>query len=107
MLSHIYQQTLHDFKKCCIDVIAEARGVKLNFPQMLRVTVKNKGDYIKGNASFVSPNTISVHIIEANSVIIAIGSEVAPFPGGAIEIDEQQIISSTRVLSLQKVPEKL
>ncbi|KAH8985163.1 hypothetical protein EDB92DRAFT_1818775 [Lactarius akahatsu] len=33
-------------------------------------------------------------------------SEVAPFPGGAIKIDDQQIVSSTGVLSLQKVPEK-
>ncbi|KAH8988776.1 hypothetical protein EDB86DRAFT_2831855 [Lactarius hatsudake] len=37
----------------------------------------------------------------------ATGSEVTPFPGGAIEIDEQQIVSSTGALSLQKVPEKM
>ncbi|KAH8977374.1 hypothetical protein EDB86DRAFT_3092336 [Lactarius hatsudake] len=37
----------------------------------------------------------------------ATGSEVTPFPGGTIEIDEQQIVSSTGVLSLQKVPEKM
>ncbi|KAH8977730.1 hypothetical protein EDB86DRAFT_2837440 [Lactarius hatsudake] len=35
------------------------------------------------------------------------GSEVTPFPGGAIEIDKQQIVSSTGALSLQKVPEKM
>src|SRR6266702_4118161 len=75
---------------------------------------QNKVDYIKGTASFVSPNTISVQLIdggestvEAKNIIIATGSEVAPFPGGAIEIDEQQIFSSTGALSLQKVPEKL
>jgi dihydrolipoamide dehydrogenase len=40
-------------------------------------------------------------------VIIATGSEVAPFPGGAITIDEEQIVSSTGALSLQQVPEKM
>jgi dihydrolipoamide dehydrogenase len=41
------------------------------------------------------------------NVIIATGSEVAPFPGGAITIDEEQIVSSTGALSLEKVPEKM
>ena len=75
---------------------------------------QNKVDYIKGTASFVSPNTISVQLneggestVEAKSVIIATGSEVTPFPGGAIEIDEEQIVSSTGALSLQKVPGKM
>ena len=74
----------------------------------------NKVDYIKGEASFVSPTRISVKLndggeaeIESKNVIIATGSEVAPFPGGAIEIDEEQIVSSTGALELQKVPEKM
>ena len=104
-------------------------GVKLNLPQMLKAKEdsvngltkgieilfkQNKVDYIKGAASFVSPNTISVQLleggestVEAKNIIIATGSEVAPFPGGAIEIDEEQIVSSTGALSLQKVPEKM
>ncbi|KAI0293182.1 dihydrolipoyl dehydrogenase [Multifurca ochricompacta] len=123
--SHIYHQTLHDIKKRGIDV----EGVKLNLPQMLKAKddavngltkgieilfKQNKVDYIKGTASFVSPSTISVQLseggestVEAKNVIIATGSEVAPFPGGAIKIDEEQIVSSTGALSLQKVPEKL
>ena len=83
------------------------KGVEMLFKQ-------NKVDYIKGTASFVSSNTISVQLndggestVEAKNVIIATGSEVTPFPGGAIEIDEQQIVSSTGALSLQKVPEKM
>ena len=83
------------------------KGIEMLFKQ-------NKVDYIKGAASFLSPNTISVQLIEggestveAKNIIIATGSEVAPFPGGTIEIDEQQIVSSTGALSLQKVPEKL
>ena len=45
--------------------------------------------------------------MDAKNIIIATGSEVTPFPGGAIEIDEQQIVSSTGALSLQKVPEMM
>ncbi|KAI0287850.1 dihydrolipoyl dehydrogenase [Russula brevipes] len=123
--SHIYHQTLHDIKKRGIDV----EGVKLNLPQMLKAKEdavqgltkgiellfkQNKVDYIKGAASFVSPNTISVQLleggestVEAKNIIIATGSEVTPFPGGAIEIDEEQIVSSTGALSLQQVPRKM
>ena len=104
-------------------------GVKLNLPQMLKAKdesvqgltkgiellfKQNKVDYIKGTASFASPTTISVQLneggestVEAKNIIIATGSEVTPFPGGAIEIDEEQIISSTGALSLQKVPGKM
>jgi hypothetical protein len=35
------------------------------------------------------------------------GSEVTPFPGGAIEVDEETIVSSTGALELKKVPEHL
>jgi dihydrolipoamide dehydrogenase len=79
-------------------------GIELLFKQ-------NKVDYIKGTASFASLNTILVQLneggestVEAKNVIFATGSEVTPFPGSAIEIDEEQIISSTGALSLQKVP---
>ena len=41
------------------------------------------------------------------NIIIATGSEVAPFPGGAITIDEEQIVSSTGALSLKEVPKKM
>lgn len=73
---------------------------------------KNKVDYIKGEASFASANQIDVALLEGGqtqletkNTIIATGSEVTPFPG--IEIDEKQIVSSTGVLELEKVPEKL
>ncbi|OBZ74824.1 Dihydrolipoyl dehydrogenase, mitochondrial [Grifola frondosa] len=104
-------------------------GVSLNLPQMLKakedaVTTLTKGievlfkqnkvDYIKGTASFVSPTRLSVQLndggqteVEAKNIIIATGSEVTPFPGGAIEIDEEQIVSSTGALELKKVPEKM
>lgn len=37
--------------------------------------------------------------------MIATGSEVTPFPG--IEIDEEQIVSSTGALDLKEVPKRL
>ena len=101
--------------------------VKLNLPNMLKakdksvkaltggvefLLKKNKVDYIKGAASFASPTSIDVALIdggntqiETKNTIIATGSEVTPFPG--IEIDEKQIVSSTGALDLQEVPKKM
>ncbi|KAJ8507780.1 hypothetical protein ONZ45_g9896 [Pleurotus djamor] len=123
--SHIYHQTQHDLKKRGIDV----EGVKLNLPTMLKAKhdavtgltkgieylfKSNKVDYIKGTGSFVSPTQISVQLldggetqVDTKNVIIATGSEVAPFPGGSIEIDEKKIVSSTGALDLQEVPKKM
>ena len=89
-------------------VTSLTKGIELLFRQ-------NKVDYIKGSASFVSATSISVSPIDAGSTvevsaknfIIATGSEVSPFPGGSITIDEEQIVSSTGALDLQKVPEKM
>ncbi|EGN94475.1 hypothetical protein SERLA73DRAFT_188396 [Serpula lacrymans var. lacrymans S7.3] len=123
--SHMYHQTKHDLERRGIDV----SGVSLNLTQMLKAKdqsvtgltkgietlfKQNKVDYIKGSASFVSPTRISVKLndggeteVEAKNVVIATGSEVTPFPGGGIEIDEKQIVSSTGALDLQNVPEKM
>jgi len=123
--SHIYHQTKHDLKKRGIEV----DNIKLNLDQMLKAkeeSVKgltkgieflfkqNKVDYIKGTGSFITPNKIKVSLldggeteIETKNAVIATGSEVAPFPGGAIEIDEQQIVSSTGALELSEVPGKM
>jgi len=111
------------------DARTSVTGVELNLPNMLKakddaVTGLTKGieylfkqngvDYIKGAASFTSKTSLNVDLleggqssIEAKNIIIATGSEVSPFPGGGIEIDEEQIVSSTGALSLQKVPEKM
>lgn len=73
---------------------------------------KNKVDYVKGTASFSSPTTLSVQLLEggetsleAKNIVLATGSEVTPFPG--VEIDEEQIVSSTGAIALKKVPEKM
>jgi len=83
------------------------KGIEFLFKQ-------NKVDYIKGAGSFITPNKIKVTLleggeteIETKNVVIATGSEVSPFPGGAIEIDETQIVSSTGALELSKVPGKM
>lgn len=73
---------------------------------------KNGVEYIKGSASFASPNQINVALndggetqVEGKNVIIATGSEVTPFPG--IEIDEKRIVSSTGALDLKEVPKRV
>ena len=69
---------------------------------------KNKVAYVKGAGRFTGANRIAVGSdgkdegIEAKNFIIATGSEVMPLPG--VEIDEQQIVSSTGALALPKVP---
>ena len=105
------------------------QGVSLNLGNLMKakdasVTGLTKGieflfkqngvEYIKGAGSFVSPTQIKVALNEggetevgAKNVIIATGSEVAPFPGGAITIDEEQIVSSTGALALKEVPQKM
>ena len=121
---------LHLFSDKPHDLFFElVSGVKLNLPQMLKsketavtnltkgiesLFKKNKVDYVKGAASFVSPSRISVKLndggeteIEGKNIVIATGSEVAPFPGGAIKIDEEQIVSSTGALALKEVPGKM
>lgn len=115
---------------CLVDVDPYAvSGVQLNLPVMLKakedaVTSLTKGietlfkmnkvDWVKGTASFITPNKLSVQLndggeteVDAKNVIIATGSDVAPFPGGGIQIDEEQIVSSTGALSLKEVPQKL
>merc|ERR1719460_3471046 len=75
---------------------------------------KNKVDYVKGVGTINGANTVDVALSDGGSqtlktkkILIATGSEVSPFPGGAVTVDEEVIVSSTGALSLQKVPEKM
>ena len=65
---------------------------------------KNKITHIKGTGKIVEAGKIKVgdDEYEADSIVIATGSDVASLPG--IEIDEKQIVSSTGALVLDKVP---
>lgn len=68
---------------------------------------KNKIEKIKGSASFVDKNTISVDGLEykAKNFIIATGSVVSEIPN--IKIDEEKIVSSIGALSLKSVPKNM
>ncbi|KAJ3035050.1 dihydrolipoamide dehydrogenase precursor [Rhizophlyctis rosea] len=121
--SHLYHSAKHDFKKRGIEV----GEVSFNLDTMLGQKEKSvkqltggieglfkkyKAEYFKGWGKITGPNEVSVDGVDgsksslkAKNIIIATGSEVTPFPG--IEIDEEQIISSTGALSLKKVPEKM
>ncbi|KAI9434691.1 hypothetical protein H4582DRAFT_2120795 [Lactarius indigo] len=116
--SHIFHQTLHDIKKRGIHVegMLKAKEDSVNgLTKCVEILFEqNKVDYIKGTASFVSPNTISVQlidggesIVEAKNIIVVTWPEVTPFPCSAIEIDEQQIVSWMGALLLRKVSEKM
>lgn len=68
---------------------------------------KNKVDWIQGEASFVTPNTLQVgdQKVEGKSIIIATGSEPTPLP--FLPFDEKVVLSSTGALSLPKIPKKM
>jgi dihydrolipoamide dehydrogenase len=72
---------------------------------------KNKVEPVVGEARIVAPGKVEVktkdgvRTLEAKSIIIATGSDVAPLPG--VTIDEKQIVSSTGALALKEVPKKL
>lgn len=121
--SHLYHMAKHG------DL--NSRGVEvtptLNLPQMLKAkeeAVKtltggikmlfkaNKVAHLSGHGTIAGPNQVKVtdangkvELVNTRNILIASGSEVTPFPG--IEIDEEQVISSTGALSLKKVPEKM
>jgi dihydrolipoamide dehydrogenase len=73
---------------------------------------KNHIEWLKGKGRITAPGRVLVTgadgaagEIDANSIIIASGSESTPLSG--IEIDEKRIVSSTGALSLDGVPERL
>jgi len=73
----------------------------------------NKVTHLQGHGKITGPNQVSVlnpdgsvaEVVNTKNIMIATGSEVTPFPG--IEVDEEQIVSSTGALSLKQVPEKM
>ena len=68
---------------------------------------KNKVEWIKGEAKFTSPKSISVgdRTVTAKNFIIATGSEVALLPG--MTPDGEVIVTSTEALALASVPRHL
>ncbi|MEG6507966.1 dihydrolipoyl dehydrogenase [Methyloligella sp. 2.7D] len=87
-------------------------GVAGNVQGVEFLLKKNKVDSFHGLGRITAPGKVEVtndkgksETLEAKSIVIATGSEVAKVPG--IEIDEEKIVSSTGALSLPKVPKKL
>lgn len=123
--SEIYAELTHGFS----DIGVEIAQPKLNLANLLAhknktieanvagvsfLMKKNKIDVYQGVAKLSSNNTIEVtdgkgevKNLQAKSVIIATGSEVASIPGVEVEFDEQLVVSSTGALSLDKVPAKM
>ena len=88
------------------------QGVKGNVDGVAFLLKKNKIDAFHGTARLLGPGQLSVangdggeQRLEANSIVIATGSDVARLPG--IDIDETTVVSSTGALSLPKVPRRL
>jgi dihydrolipoamide dehydrogenase len=87
-------------------------GVKGNVDGVAFLLKKNKIDHFHGRGRILGPGKVEVtfingekQVVEAKSIVIATGSEVAALPG--ITIDEETVISSTGALSLKKVPKRL
>ena len=55
------------------------------------------------------PSVFFLQLVETHfkSCFDHLGSEVSPFPGGAIKINEKTIVSSTGALSLSAIPERM
>ncbi|MDQ8698680.1 dihydrolipoyl dehydrogenase [Hyphomicrobium sp. LHD-15] len=120
--SELYEEAGHGFGRMGIKVSPELdlkrmlafkdEGVKGNVDGVAFLLKKNKIDAFHGTGRILKAGAVEVtssdgqrQTIEARSIVIATGSDVARLPG--IEIDETEIVSSTGALSLAKVPERL
>ena len=68
---------------------------------------KNKVEWLKGQASFASADSVKVgdRTVRAKNIVIATGSSVTPLPG--VNIDQERIVDSTGALELPEVPKRL
>ncbi|XP_022920870.1 dihydrolipoyl dehydrogenase, mitochondrial [Onthophagus taurus] len=73
---------------------------------------KNKIKLIKGHGKITGANQVtalksdgSSEVVNTKNILIATGSEVTPFAG--LEVDEEQVVSSTGALSLKQIPNKM
>ncbi len=68
---------------------------------------KNKVEWLKGQASFASADSVRVgdRTVRAKNIVIATGSSVTPLPG--VDVDQQRIVDSTGALELNQVPSHL
>ncbi|GJQ71330.1 hypothetical protein Trydic_g11064 [Trypoxylus dichotomus] len=121
--SHYYHMAHSDFKdrgilvdnvRLDLEALMKAKetAVKSLTGGIAQLFKKNKITLIKGHGKITAANQVtalredgSSEVVATKNILIATGSEVTPFSG--IEIDEQQIVSSTGALSLKEVPKRL
>ena len=122
-LSENFHKAKKDFNQQGIEI----DGIKLNITKMMAnkkksiqvltkgvefLFKKNKVTYFKGKGVLLSNNDIGVYEsnnkrtnIKSKNIVIATGSTAVSLPG--IEINENNVVSSTGALSFDKVPAKL
>jgi dihydrolipoamide dehydrogenase len=90
--------TMHGSRKEAVKGLTQ--GVEFLFK-------KNKVEWLKGQASFASADTVKVgdRTVRAKNIVIATGSSVTPLPG--IAVDQQRMVDSTGALELAQVPKKM
>ena len=115
--TELYAEANHSFAKMGINVqpsfdLAKMMGFKQeaidsNTKGIDFLFKKNKVTVFRGAGKITGPGKVLVgdDFIESKQIIIATGSDVARLKG--IDIDEEQIVSSTGALELKKVPEHL
>ncbi len=120
--SELFDEASHGFAGMGIDVAPKLNltkmlafkdeGVKGNVDGVAYLLKKNKVEHFHGTGRVLGSGKVEVTFIngekktlEAKSIVIATGSDVAKLPG--IEIDEKTIISSTGALTLPQVPKRL
>src|SRR5512143_1002845 len=121
--SELFEEAGHTFSKMGIGVNApkldlkammtfKDQGVDSNVKGVDFLFKKNKVDSFHGAGRIAAPGKVEVkgadgktQTMEAKSIVIATGSDVARLKG--IEIDEKCIVSSTGALSLPEVPKHL
>ncbi|WP_022723294.1 dihydrolipoyl dehydrogenase [Rhodopseudomonas sp. B29] len=121
--SELFEEAGHSFAKMGIGVSApkldmaammnfKQQGIDGNVKGVEYLMKKNKIDVLAGKGKIVGTGKLEVtgqdgktQSVEAKSIVIATGSDIARLKG--IEIDEKRIVSSTGALSLDKVPGKL
>lgn len=121
--SHHYHVAEHDFKKMGI----ETTGLSVNFPQMMVTKTnavsgltkgieglfkKNKVTYVVGKGQITAPGQVTAtlndggeEVLKTKNILIATGSEPATLPG--LDVDEEQIVTSTGALDLKEVPKSM